>query len=58
MSVRNETRPREDLVYMVTGVDENGDTCIFVTRDVGRAEARHREFMAKMADVKANWLDD
>ena len=47
----------DDLVYMVTGVDENVDTHIFVTRDMGRAEAKHREIVTEMTDVKANWLD-
>ena len=46
-----------DLVYMVTGVDENGDTHIFVTSDLQRAEARHSKVKAKLTDVKANWLD-
>jgi hypothetical protein len=36
-----DTRPG-GLVYMVTGVDENGDTHIFVTSDLGRAEVRRR----------------
>ena len=48
----------DDLVFMVTGVDENGDTHIFVTSDLPRAEARHREVKAELTDVKANWLDD
>jgi hypothetical protein len=43
---------------MVTGVDENGDTHIFVTSDLARAEARHREVLAQLTDVRANWLDD
>ena len=42
---------------MVTGVDENGDTHVFVTRDMGRAEAKHRQAVAELTDVKANWLD-
>ena len=48
----------DDLVYMVTGVDENGDTHIFVTSDLRRAEARHREVQARLTEVKANWLDE
>lgn len=47
----------DDLVYMVSGEDENGDTTIFVTIDKGRAEARHRVMLAELANVKANWLD-
>ena len=35
----------DDLVYMVTGVDENGDTHIFVTRPAG-----------KVAEVLSDWL--
>ena len=33
-------RPADDdgLVYMVTGMDKNGDTHIFVTSDLRRAE--------------------
>ena len=42
---------------MVTGIDENGDTHIFVSSDLQRAEARHREVKAELSDVKANWLD-
>ena len=42
---------------MVTGVDKNGDTHIFVTSDLRRAEARHREAKAGLTEVKANWLD-
>ena len=48
----------DELVYMVTGVDENGDTHIFVTSDLGRAEARRRAVIADMTDVKVNWLDE
>ena len=51
-------RTQVDLVYMVTGVDKNGDTHIFVTADLRRAEARHRETKEQLADLKANWLDD
>jgi hypothetical protein len=58
LSVGHETRPEVGLVYMVTGVDENGDTHIFVTSDLARAEARHREVLAQLTDVRANWLDD
>jgi hypothetical protein len=47
----------DDLVYMVTGVDEHGDTHIFVTSDRGRAEAKHNFMLAQLTDVKANWLD-
>ena len=50
-------RTQDDLVYMVTGVDENGDTHIFVTADLRRAEARYREAKEQLADLKANWLD-
>ena len=50
-------RTQDDLVYMVTAVDKNGDTHIFVTADLRRAEARHREAKEQLADVKANWLD-
>ena len=45
------------LVYMVTGVDKNGDTHIFVTSDLRLGEARHREAKAGLTNVKANWLD-
>ena len=47
----------DGLVYMVTGMDKNGDTHIFVTSNLRRAEARHREAKAGLTDVKANWLD-
>ena len=42
---------------MVTGVDENGDTHIFFTSNLHRAEARRRQVKAEMSDVKANWLE-
>ena len=58
LSDSHETRPEVGLVYMVTGVDKNGDTHIFVTSDLHRAEARLREVTADMIDVKANWLDE
>jgi hypothetical protein len=45
------------LVYIVTGVDENGDSHVFVTPDLGRAEAKHAIALARYKDVKANWLD-
>ena len=48
----------DDLVYMVTGVDENGDTHIFVTSDLHRAETRHREVMERLTGVKGNWIDE
>lgn len=57
MSYSRETAAQDGLVYMVTGVDETGDTHIFVTTDLQRAQARHREVEAKLAEVKANWLD-
>lgn len=47
----------DDLLYMVTGVDENGDTHIFVTNDLARAEAHHRGVMERLTEVKANWPD-
>lgn len=47
----------DDLVYMVTGVDDDGDTHIFVTHDLRRAEAKHDAMAATLKDVKANWLD-
>lgn len=47
----------DELVYMVTGVDENGDTHIFVTGDLQRAEARHQGLKAQLVSVKANWRD-
>lgn len=58
MSDGHDTRPEVGLVYMVTGVDENGDTHIFVTSDIRRAEARHSEVKASLTDIKANWLDE
>ena len=47
-----------ELVYMVTGVDESGDTHIFVTNDLARAEARHRDVRAHMTNIMANWLGE
>lgn len=42
---------------MVTGVDESGDPHIFVTSDVQRAEACHKEVKAELTDVKVSCLD-
>ena len=47
----------DDLVYMVTGEDKNGDTTIFVTTDRWRAEERYEAMLASFVAVKANWLD-
>lgn len=57
MSNSRQDSGEDGLVFMVTGVDENGDTHIFVTSDLRRAEARQSEIAAFMTDVKANWLD-
>ena len=57
MTDERQASKLDDLVYMVTGVDENGDTHIFVTNNLHRAEARRRQVEAEMSDVKANWLD-
>ena len=48
----------DELVYMVTGEDENGDHHIFVTSDLRRAEARHEASFHLLKDVRANWLED
>ena len=53
-----ERQTEGGLVYMVTGVDENGDTHIFVTSDLRRAEVRHLEVEARLTDIRANWLDE
>ena len=47
----------DELVYMVTGIDENGDTHIFVTSSMARAERRHATVLDRNTEVKANWLD-
>lgn len=44
-------------VYMVNGVDANGDTHMFVTTDFARAEAQHGEIMEQLRDGRANWLE-
>ncbi len=49
---------RDELVYMVTGEDENGDHLIFVTSDLRRAEARHAAALSELRAVRANWLDE
>lgn len=38
-------------------MDENDDTHVFVTSDLGRAEAKHAVALAGYKEVKANWLD-
>lgn len=58
MSDHRQSGELDDLVYMLTGVDENGDTHIFVTTDLRRAEARQCEVVGDMTDVKANWLNE
>ena len=57
MTDERQASKLDDLVYMVTGLDENGDTHIFVTSNLYRAEARRRQVEADMSDVKANWLE-
>lgn len=57
MSDDRQPLDADDLVYMVTGIDLNGDTHIFVSCDRGRAERRHREAVEHLTEVKANWLD-
>ena len=47
----------DELVYMVTGEDENGDHHIFVTSDLRRAEARHEAALSQLTAVSANWLE-
>ena len=47
----------DDLVYMVTGEDENGDSTIFVTNDRQRAVDRYEAMLASFVAVKANWLE-
>ena len=56
MSDERQANDADGLVYMVTGVDENGDTHVFVTPDIGRAEAKHAVALARFKDVKANWV--
>jgi hypothetical protein len=53
-----ERHPEAELVYMVSGDDEQGDHTIFVTSDLGRAEARHRAMLHEFTNVRANWLED
>ena len=48
---------QDDLVYMESGEDENGDTHVFVSRDKRRAEARLQLMIVDCKQVKANWLD-
>ena len=57
MSDRPDARSENDLVYMVSGEDENGDTHVFVSRDKRRAEARLQLMIVECKQVKANWLD-
>ena len=49
---------RDEIIYMVTGEDENGDHHIFVTSDRRRAEAGHEDALRQFQDVTANWLED
>ena len=48
----------DEVVYMVTGEDENGDHRIFVTSNLRRAEARHEAALRQFKNVRANWLED
>ena len=49
---------QDELVYMLTGIDENGDTHIFVTSNLERAKLRHATVLDRYTEVKANWLED
>lgn len=57
MSDRPDARSEDDLVYMVSGEDENGDTHVFVSRDKRRAEAKLQLMIVECKQLKANWLD-
>ena len=48
----------DDLVYMVTGTDELGDSHTFVTSNRQRAEARHAAMLDSFTEVRANWLEE
>lgn len=52
----NKLSGLDELVYMVTGEDKNGDTTIFVTTDRQRADERHKTMVATYASVKARRL--
>ena len=53
----DEPPPEDDLVYMVSGEDEHGDTTIFVSSNLARAAERHAAMLLSHRSVKANWLD-
>ena len=57
MSDRPDARSEDDLVYMVSGEDENGDTHVFVSHDKRRAEAKLQLMIVECKQLKANWLD-
>ena len=41
--------------HTLIGKDANGDTHVFVTTDLSRAERQFRHAAAMLVDVKANW---
>lgn len=55
--------PDADEIYgrtfMVMGVDENGDSHLFSTADLGRAVERFKMMSETMTEVRGNWgFDD
>lgn len=57
MSDRAQAGEMDDLVYMLSGEDENGDTLVFGSGSLKRAEERHMAMLSGHRAVKANWLD-
>jgi hypothetical protein len=45
----------DERAYMVSGKDMLGDVEMFVTADVARAKARHREMRSRLIDVQRNF---
>lgn len=49
----------DERVYMISGIDEMGDTEMFMTRDRARADARYLDMQGRLKDVQRNdaWDD-
>ena len=53
----DERKAGDDRIYMVSGEDGNGDTHVFVTRSLDRAEQRRQGMASKYRNLKADWVE-
>lgn len=44
----------EERIHMISGIDENGDTEMFMSTDRERADARYLAMRERLRDVRRN----